>query len=69
MLAANTLDHRRVTTFRQPETNQFAIQRAILSEKPIDLGLTMRMPLNLEIDPDMRKGDDDFIERVASLVY
>lgn len=43
-----------------------AIQQAILTEIPIALGNAgIRMPINLEIEPMMKDGDEDFIRRVV----
>lgn len=40
------------------------IERAILSESPIMLGKTISTPINLEIDPDIQPGDDEFLLRI-----
>lgn len=51
-----------IYTLKDPE----AIQRAMFSETPIDLGnSSIRMPVNLEIIPDMKDGDDQFLLRCA----
>lgn len=50
-----------VYTLRNPAL----IQEAILSEIPIALGNGgIRMPVNLEIEPSIKAGDDDFILRI-----
>lgn len=51
-----------VYTMKNPEM----IEQAVLSETPIMLGepCTLNMPINLEIVPDMRPGDDEFLMRI-----